>query len=273
VAGPVRLGAARLVDLAGGIGADPADSSELRLQKRLTVVLSLGTLPATVAWSLIYLAAGAPLAAAIPAFYSVFTPANTAVFARARNLPAYRFSQLLVILLLPFLVGLALGGFRESSAVVIWSALCPLVALLLVDLRRTVPWIVGFLGLLVASAVADPHLPAEDLPHDLVTWFFVLNIGTVILVVFVLLRHFVGQRNFFQERSEMLLLNILPKEISEALKAGPRTIAEQFDDASVLFADVVGFTPMAAGMTPLDLVDLLNDVFQCFDTLVETYDL
>ena len=71
----------------------------------------------------------------------------------------------------------------------------------------------------------------------------------------------------------MLLLNILPREISETLKAGPRTIAEQFDEASILFADVVDFTPMAAGMTPLSLVDLLNDVFQCFDALVEKYDL
>ena len=53
------------------------------------------------------------------------------------------------------------------------------------------------------------------------TWFFVLNLGTVIAIVFALLYYFVGQRNFFQERSETLLLNILPKEISEALKAGP----------------------------------------------------
>ena len=91
--------------------------------------------------------------------------------------------------------------------------------------------------------------------------------------MFALLYYFVGQRNFFQERSEMLLLDILPPEISETLKAGPRTIAEHFDEASILFADVVEFTPMAAGMTPLGVVDLLNDVFQCFDALVEKYDL
>jgi adenylate cyclase len=95
----------------------------------------------------------------------------------------------------------------------------------------------------------------------------------VIAIAFVLLYYFVGQRNFFQERSEMLLLNILPKEISEALKAERRTIAAHHDAASILFADVVDFTPMAAAMTPLRLVDLLNEVFQCFDDLVEKYDL
>jgi adenylate cyclase len=71
----------------------------------------------------------------------------------------------------------------------------------------------------------------------------------------------------------MLLLNILPREISAALKAEQRTIADEYPAASILFADVVGFTPMAAGMTAMELVGLLNQVFLCFDGLVEKYDL
>src|SRR5579864_7437256 len=93
-----------LVQWAGRVGADPGDSTETTLQKRLTLVLCVGTLPLTVAWSVIYFVAGAPLAAAIPAFYSVFTPLNTAIFAWRRNLGVYRFTQLLSILVLPFLV-------------------------------------------------------------------------------------------------------------------------------------------------------------------------
>jgi guanylate cyclase len=132
---------------------------------------------------------------------------------------------------------------------------------------------VGFVVLLVVSALAQPWLVPAGLPETFVTWFFVLNLGCVIAITFGLLYYFVGRRNFFQQRSEMLLLNILPREISEALKAEQRTIAAQYDAASILFADVVEFTPMAAGMTPLGLVDLLNEVFQCFDGLVEKYDL
>jgi adenylate cyclase len=71
----------------------------------------------------------------------------------------------------------------------------------------------------------------------------------------------------------MLLLNILPKEISDTLKAEQRTIADQYAAVSILFADVVGFTPMAARMTAMELVDLLNQVFLCFDGLIEKYDL
>ncbi len=84
-----------LVALAGRIGLDPTDSHETALQKRLVVVLCAGTLPLTVLWSAIYLAAGVPLAAAIPGFYSIITPINTAIFAWTRNLGFYRFTQLL----------------------------------------------------------------------------------------------------------------------------------------------------------------------------------
>ena len=94
----------------------------------------------------------------------------------------------------------------------------------------------------------------------------------MISVVFALLYYFVAQRDYFYQRSETLLLNILPREVSEALKSGRRTIAADYESASILFADVVGFTPMSSAMTPLQLVDLLNEVFLCFDALIERYD-
>ncbi len=263
----------RLVAQAGRVGAAPGDSTELALQKRLIVSLSVGLLPLTFLWSAIYFAAGAPLSAAIPGLYTIIAPINTAVFAWTRNLVFYQFIQLLIFLVLPWLLMLSLGGFRDSSVVIIWAALCPLAALLLEDLQQTMFWIVGFVVLLIVSAILQPYLVPVGLPETFVTWFFVLNVGAVIAIAFALLYYFVGQRNFFQERSEMLLLNILPKEISEALKANQQPIAAQYDDASILFADVVEFTPMAATMTPMRLVGLLNEVFQCFDDLVEKYDL
>jgi class 3 adenylate cyclase len=81
-------------------------------------------------------------------------------------------------------------------------------------------------------------------------------------------RYAVAQRNSAyrqlrgeQERAESLLLNILPRDIAAILKSRPRTIAEHFDGATILFADVVNFTPMSATMTPVELVELLNEVF------------
>jgi guanylate cyclase len=262
-----------LITLIGRIGLDTGDSDETALRKRLAVVLCAGTLPLTLLWSAVYLAVGAPLAAAIPAFYTAFTPVNTAIFAHTRNFRFYRFTQLLLILLLPWLVTLSLGGFKQSSVVIIWAALCPLGSLLLEDLRSTSFWIAGFVILLILTAALQPVVSPAALPESFVTWFFVLNVGAVVTITFGLLYYFVGRRNFFQQQAEMLLLNILPREISAALKAEQRTIADEYPAVSILFADVVGFTPMAAKMTPMELVGLLNQVFLCLDGLVEKYDL
>jgi adenylate cyclase len=262
-----------LITLIARIGLDTSDSDETALRKRLAVALCTGTLPLTLLWSAIYLAVGAPIAAAIPGFYTAFTPINTAIFAHTRNFRFYRFSQLLLILLLPWLVTLSLGGFKQSSVVIIWAALCPLCSLLLEDLRSTSFWIVGFVVLLILGAALQPVLLPAPLPELFITWFFVLNVGAVVAIIFGLLYYFVGRRNFFQQRAELLLLNILPREISAALQAEQRTIADEYPAVSILFADVVGFTPIAAKMTPMELVGLLNEVFLCFDGLVEKYDL
>ncbi len=255
------------------IGGDPADDTDLALKKRLLVSLSFAVIPAAALWSAIYFAAGAPLAGLVPGTYAVVAPLNIVLFGRTRRFGFFRFTQLLMILVLPFLLMTALGGYGQSSAVIIWSALCPLAALLLHDLRATIGWIAAFAGLLAVGAVLEPHLTPAPLSETFIIVFFALNLGTVIAIAFFLLYHFVGQRNFFQERSEMLLLNILPKEISEALKGGQRTIATQHDAASILFADVVGFTRLAASLKPMEMVRLLEDVFQCFDELVDRYGL
>jgi hypothetical protein len=99
------------------------------------------------------------------------------------------------------------------------------------------------------NRLAPQIMPQVNLPQAFIATFYILNIGAVISIAFGLLYYFVDRRNFFQQRAEMLLLNILPKEISEALKATPRTIADEYIAASIRFADVVEFTPMAAAMT------------------------
>lgn len=76
-----------------------------------------------------------------------------------------------------------------------------------------------------------------------------------------------------REKSEKLLLNILPQAIAEKLKQGTQAIAEQFELVSILFADIVGFTALASRMLPIELVDLLNQIFSTFDRLADTHGL
>lgn len=78
--------AAKVFAWAGRVGADPRESSDVALQRHLLILLSLGTLPMTALWSAIYFAAGAPLAAAVPAVYTAVAPINTLIFSWTRNL-------------------------------------------------------------------------------------------------------------------------------------------------------------------------------------------
>jgi class 3 adenylate cyclase len=73
--------------------------------------------------------------------------------------------------------------------------------------------------------------------------------------------------------NELLLLNILPRSIADRLKSGEGLIADRFDDMSVLFADIVGFTQMSKNMNPSELVEMLNNVFSLFDTIADKYNL
>ncbi|MBW4474225.1 MAG: GAF domain-containing protein [Stenomitos rutilans HA7619-LM2] len=76
-----------------------------------------------------------------------------------------------------------------------------------------------------------------------------------------------------QEQTERLLLNVLPKPIAKRLKQSQETIAENFAEATVLFADLVNFTQLASSLSPIELVNLLNQIFSTFDRLSEQYGL
>ncbi|NET38469.1 MAG: adenylate/guanylate cyclase domain-containing protein [Cyanothece sp. SIO1E1] len=76
-----------------------------------------------------------------------------------------------------------------------------------------------------------------------------------------------------QKKSESLLLNILPKPIADQLKEDQSAIAEQFDQVTILFADIVAFTPLACRIPPPELVKLLNQIFSTFDHLAECHGL
>ena len=261
------------------IGADPQDSDEVRLQKALLVNASLMFLVAAIIWGIIYLLFGKWRAGLIPLSYALVSLLSILIFAWTRRYHFFRFSQLLLILLLPFFLMIALGGFVNSSAVILWSFFCPLGALLFYEPRSVPRWLLAYLGLLVLGGFLQPYVrQTNQLPPDLVIAFFVLNIGTVSGLTFILLNYFVGQKNLAfellrleQEKSERLLLNVLPSAIATRLKSGEHTIADYYESASILFADLSGFTPLSAELSPGEMVELLNEIYSHFDSLVEKY--
>jgi len=264
----------QLVTRVARIGADSSDEDDIRLRKSLLVICAFLFVLAGAAWGLMYILFGEPLAGMIPLSYAVISLLSIFQFGLTRRYHLFRFSQLLLILLLPFFLMVTLGGFVNGSAVILWALICPLGALLFDEPRQAPRWFLAFLSLVILSGVLQPYVGFDNnLSNEMVVFFFVTNLAGVGTIVFLMVYFFVGQRNIFQEKSETLLLNILPREIVAILKHEPRTIADHYDEASIMFADVVDFTPLSATMTPTALVDLLNEVFSHFDLLVEKYGL
>lgn len=260
----------RLLSLASRIGRDSRDNDDIRIQKTVFVISSFLFSLAGMIWGLIYFAFDEWLAGAIPFSYSIVSLACLLFFALTRRYRVFRFIQLVLILLLPFFLMVALGGFINSSAVVLWSLLAPIGALVFRDTRRAVWWMLAYLGLVILSGFLQPYARvANNLPSLLVLAFFVMNIGAVSLLAFVLLNYFIKQLDLERAKSESLLLNILPRDVAARLKNQNGVIADQYESASILFADIVQFTPLSAGMTPEQVVTLLDEVFSRFDELVE----
>jgi len=257
-------------------GTLPSDPEDVRLSK--TVLVLSATLMTTLAfvWVGTYAVLGLWLSAAIPFVYQLASAASIYTFARTRRYRLFRVSQLWMSLILPFALQWSLGGFANSSAVSLWAFTSPIGALLFVGARQAVPWFAAFGGLLAVSGAIDPALAASapDIPDGVVVAFFVLTILGVSTTAYVLLQYFVRAREraraeleIEQAKSERLLLNVLPTSVANRLKESDEVIADDFAAATVLFADIVGFTPLAQELAPEEAVALLDRMFADWDGL------
>ncbi len=234
---------------------------------------------AGLAWGALYLAYGETLAAVPPLGFAVIVILSLAAHRWHRRDPVLRDTLLTLMIPLPLVLQLMLGGFAASGAVVMWSVMAVFGALVLSSVRAAVVWLAVFAAELALAAVLDPVVARMNrLPGPLVIAFFALNIVTLAAIAFATIASFLVQRDRAmaalareQDRSEALLLNVLPKEIVPRLKAGEDPIADAYDAATVLFADIVGSTKLAEQLEAKQLVALLNEVFSRFDLLAERH--
>jgi guanylate cyclase len=256
------------------IGADPRDPADERFRKRLLVGVALVILPVAFLWGCLYWVVGEREVALTPWAYVTGSAISLVVFARTRDFAFLRTAQLLLILVAPAAGMVMLGGLDESSSVMLWSLLAPLGAVAFDRPDRAWPWFAAFVATIVlALALSEVVRPdGADLPEGFVLTFDVLNIVVVFLVAMILLVAFARGRDAAQARVETLLLNVLPADVAQRLQSDPNSIADHFDDASILFADVVDFTPLSSRLDAREVVGLLDRLFTSFDELVDRYE-
>lgn len=274
-------------------GIEPGDSEETQLNKQLLMFATGLVSAASMVWLTIYWFLGPQFPVNFPYLFLLALTANVLIYIQTRNFNLFRVAQLSLFLFAPFAMQWGVGNFLDASGIVLWGLLAPVGAILFFGVRESLAWFFAWAFLIVLSGVFDYLLadaslkPALQIPIRTSIVFFALNFLFVSTMIYLLLRFSIAEKHKAQarfeeahreleqeqERSERLLLNILPAPVALRLKNAEHTIADGFADATVMFADIVNFTQVAANMTPSQVFSMLNSIFSAFDDMAEQHGL
>ena len=274
-------------------GIEPGDNEDLCLNKQLLMFATGLVSSASMLWLTIYWTLGPQIPVTYPYLFQLALAGNVVLYIVSRNFNFFRITQLALFLFAPFVMQWSIGNFITASGLILWGLLAPFGAILFFGVRESLAWFVawvlftalsGFFDYTLADAATKPVL---QVPLRTSMVFFALNFIAVATMIYVLLRFSIQEKRktqarleeahhqlqIEQDRSERLLLNILPAPVALRLKNSEQTIADGFADATVMFADIVNFTHVAANMTPSQVFAMLNGIFSAFDDLAEEYGL
>ncbi len=265
----------------------PVMSPEEKLAGDMLMLTSGFMMCAAALWLAIYWSLGHRYSTAIPLIFQGLSAATVLLYWKTRKLEIFAVIQLGLILFAPFAMQWAIGNFVSSSGVSLWGLMAPVGAVTVLGTRQSVPWFFAWLFMTVMAGVFDYLLSGTPARFDMqtVAVFFVLNFAAISVMIYSLLWYFASEKQKLRaqvdaqhaelkierDRSEKLLLNILPRAIAERLKRNELNIAQGHADVTVIFADIVGFTKMTEELSPVETVKILNDVFSMFDEIADKY--
>jgi guanylate cyclase len=265
----VKAGIGALVHRLISIADEPTDDDDFRLRKRVGVLA--GYLTVVTPLGAPFIVQASPVAFVVAFGYSGFSALNLAVLARSGRFD--RYVNVLLVVGAAFTLGAdVLVGGIESGAGMIWAFLVPVYALLVLGPRRATGWFFVYLAFLLVALLLDPWVTANlaPPPYAIRLVAFAQNLGAPLAITFFFLRYTDLRRRAAEARSEELLTNAIPISIAARLKHGDERIADAYPDTTVLFADLVGFTPWAGRTDPDRVVSFLDDLFSRFDALAAT---
>jgi adenylate cyclase len=256
------------------VGTDPHDDPDLVVRKRTAVAISFALCAAGLAYSVAGIVTDRPLVLLFSVLQIGGQMLNVLVFSRTR--------QLVPLVVVVVVLGLATifsgvvttGGLGYSTGNLVWGVLAPIGCVLLIGPRAGIPAYVALIVVVAASAFLNPLIPVDQALSEAVRIALTaVNLLVPAAIALGLVRYIDGQRLAARRQSDALLLNVLPEPIADRLKAGERVIADHYEEASVLFADIVDFTPFSESKTPQQTVTILNRLFTDFDRLADGFGL
>jgi guanylate cyclase len=255
------------------IADDPSDDEDVRRRKRVGVVAGYATIFAPL--TLPIEASARPESWILAFALSAFAIANLIVLARSGNFERFVIALIAAgVVFVPTATFLT-GGVTGPGSGLVWAFLIPAYAMLALGPRRSVRWFAVYLVLVVLMVILDPIARPlfQPPPTAILVFGIVFNAVVPLAIVFALLLYTDTRRIAAEARADELLTNAIPRSIANRLRRGERRIAELYPETSVVFADIVGFTPYARRTEPDEVVSLLDDLFTRFDELADRHGL
>ena len=258
--------------------ATPEDTKDESIRKASFLLLTFYTIIPAIVWSGICLYLGLKWAMYIPLIYiTVITVMCIPVFFTKKLRSVCIYVQFLFLLLLPILMQLSMGGMKKSGILMLWGILAPLGAAIF-DLRRgAVILLLLYITLGVLAVVFDYKFQslAPMLPNNN-RIFFIFNFSLISIALYRIVSydvHMIQQqrKELEKERNQVssLLHNILPsKTVVELLEHGA-SHPNKFNNVTVMFTDLQGFTSVSSRLSPATLIQELNEIYTAFDILLK----
>jgi adenylate cyclase len=243
------------------------DRTEVRILRRLQFAMALASIAMISGLGGLYAYGEHWNAAALCGLYVGLTVLLIAGVAVTGRFAILRIPHVLIVAALPLTVHAELGGYVSSGGALIWTLIVPIAATMFGFQRA---WLWGVAAMVVMVIGYFVHPAASGLSPNETKVHFAFNLAGFAGFVAGSLRYFVVRIEEEKAKSDRLLHQVLPAPIVRRLKRG-QVIADHIPGVTVVFADIVGFTPLAAKLAPAELVALLDEIFTRFDELAAKY--
>ena len=260
-----------------------SDFEEEEVQKRrMALELVLWSTVLGLIYSIFFTLLGYPSGAYVAMGYVVFSLVNIYFYFLTKLYGFFKGSQLVLLLALPFLSQVIMGGYVNSGGNAMAGVLAAVGALIFSGVRQGriifFLFVLGIIGVSIYefTIIDEPYQTSREISISILSITIIFTFSIIYFVV----ESFIMKLDFSQkqlklekEKTESLILNILPPSIAAELKESGFAKAQGYASATVVMCDIIEFSTLAKQVTPQQLVEELDIYFRAFDDIIEKHNL
>jgi serine phosphatase RsbU (regulator of sigma subunit)/rhodanese-related sulfurtransferase len=220
-----------------------SDTEDEKIKKSTLLVMAVPFATIGFLWGAVYMYNDLFLPGLIPFCYGILSLISVGIFLSFQKFEFFRFSQILLILLLPFFLQISLGGFTPSSSVILWAVISPLSAMAFYGVRQSIMWFIAFVFVIAIAFFINDYLPDYfkwNISRTFINGMFLMNILGVSLIIYLLQYYFFSQqvelKKSIEEKSAVIHEN--NREITDSIYYAKRIQHTLLANESLLKANL-----------------------------------